>query len=77
MANNYTQSIEDRINDSYASLVGAGVGAGLFLIAVVLGVIFWKSREREEDDEVRMEAEKFQRGRTRGLLLDSKEAESD
>ena len=36
-----------RINDSLTSLLGAGVGAGIILIVVILGVIFWISMERE------------------------------
>ena len=73
MAKNFTKPLEDRIYDSYTSLAGAGVGGGLFLIAVILGVLFWISREREEDEEVRMEAQKFRRDRTRVLLTNAKE----
>ena len=63
----------DRINDSLTSLIGAGCGAGIILIVVIMGVIFWISREREEDEEIRMEAEKFKRVKGRGLLIDPKE----
>ena len=56
---NITQN--NRIHDSLTSLLGAGVGAGIFLIVVILGVIFWIFREREEDEEIRMEAQKFKR----------------
>ena len=73
MTFNTSENVKNNIHDSYASLDGAGVGGGLFLIAVVLGVIFWITREREEDEEARMEAEKFMRGRTRGILVDPKE----
>ena len=67
----------DRINDSLTSLIGAGCGAGIFLIVVILGVIFWISREREEDEEIRMEAEKFKRVKGRGLLVDPNERPID
>ena len=72
---NITQN--NRINDSLTSLLGAGVGAGIFLIVVILGVIFWISRERGEDEEIRMEAEKFKRVKGRGLLIDPKESLGD
>ena len=68
---------EDRINDSLTSLIGAGVGGGIFLMVVILGVIFWMSREREEDEEIRLKAEKFQRVKMRGLLLNPKESPAD
>ena len=42
------------------------------MIVVVIGVIFWISREREEDEEMREEAEKLQRGRRRGNLVQKK-----
>ena len=71
-AKNITQH-SDRINDSLTSLIGAGCGAGIFLIVLILGVIFWISREREEDEEIRLEAEKFKRVKGRGLLIDPKE----
>ena len=73
---NITQH-SDRINDSITSLIGAGCGAGIFLIVVILGVIFWISREREEDEEIRMEAEKFKRVKGRALLIDPKERPTD
>ena len=38
-----------------------------------MGVIFWIFREREEDEEIRLEAEKFKRVKGRGLLIDPKE----
>ena len=69
---NITQN--NRIHDSLTSLLGAGVGAGIFLIVVILGVIFWISRQREEDEEIRMEAEKFKRVKGRGQLIDPKES---
>ena len=65
---------KQRLNDSLTSLIGAGIGGGIFLMVVILGVIFWISREREEDEEVRLEAEKFQRVKMRGLLMDPKES---
>ena len=74
---NVTQSYEDRIYDSFTALVGAGVGGGLFLIAVVLGVIFWISREKEEDEEVRIKAEKVRGDRRRGMLVDPEARPSD
>ena len=37
----------ERIEESYLSLFGVGLGGGLFLIIIVVGVIFWTTRERE------------------------------
>ena len=45
------------------------VGGGLFLLAVMIGVMFWMSREREEDSEIREEAEKLQGERRRRVLI--------
>ena len=67
----------ERVNDSLTSLIGAGVGAGIFLMVVVMGVVFWISRERDEDEVVRMEAEKYQRVKRGGLLVDPKESQKD
>ena len=64
----------DRVNDSLTSLLGAGCGAGIFLIVVIPGVIFWISREREEDEEIRMDAEKFKRVKVKELLIDPKKS---
>ena len=50
-------------------LTGVAIGGGLFLIVVFIGVIFWISREREEDQEIREEAEKMQGGRRRVNLV--------
>ena len=77
IAPNATEILQNRLSDSYVSLAGAGIGGGLFLIVVVLGVIFWISKEREEDEEVRVEAERFIRGRTRGAVLELKEIPFD
>ena len=70
---NITQH-SDRINDSLTSLIGAGCGAEIFLIVVILGVIFWISRQREEDEEIRMEAERFKIVKGRGKLEESKKS---
>ena len=73
----YEQNIthhDNRINDSLTSLLGAGVGAGIFLIVVILGVIFWIFMEREEDEEIRMDAEKFKRVKGKELLIDPKKS---
>ena len=66
---NITLVLQDSLRDSYVSLVGAGIGGGLFLLVLILGVIFWLSKERDEDDEIRLEAEQFRRGRSGGRLL--------
>ena len=42
------------------------------MIVVFIGVIFWISREREEDEEMREEAGKLQRGRRKGHLVKNK-----
>ena len=55
--------VSKRLAESYASLLGVGLGGGLFLVVVVAGVIFWISRERAEDQLVAEEAEKLQEGR--------------
>ena len=49
--------------------LGVAVGGGLFLLAVLIGVMFWMSREREEDTEIREEAEKLQGERRRRVLI--------
>ena len=35
--------------DSLTSLLGVALGGGLFLVVVIIGVLVWVSREREED----------------------------
>ena len=63
-----------RVAESYTSLLGAGMGGGLFLVVVMAGVVFWISRERAEDQETALEAEKLQEGRRkgRGFSLDER-----
>ena len=48
---------------------GVAVGGGLFLVVVLAGVIFWISREREEDHERRELAELLHRGRRKRFLI--------
>ena len=63
---------QQRLTESYLSLFGVGIGGGLFLIIIVAGIIFWISKEREEDNEAMEAAEKVQenRRRARGISLD-------
>ena len=75
--NNTTRSIrllqQKRATDSLLSVLGVCVGGGLFLVVVFVGVICWVSKERREDEEMRKEAEKFVRGRARGVVIDVRE----
>ena len=63
-----------RVAESYTSLLGAGLGGGLFLVVVMAGVMFWISRERTEDHDIAEEAEKLQEARRkgRGFSLDER-----
>ena len=70
---------EEKIDEFSTSLFGVCIGGGLFLFIVILGVIFWISRERKEDEETRLEAERFRsrrggRGRSKMMLLGIDEA---
>ena len=67
-------SFSNRVAESYASLLGAGLGGGLFLVVVMAGVVFWISRERAEDQDMAEEAEKLQdaRRKGRGFSLDER-----
>ena len=54
-------------------MFGVGIGAGLFLIIIIAGIIFWISKERNEDHEVSEQAGKVQenrRRRARGISMD-------
>ena len=44
------------------------MGGGLFLTVLVVGVLIWISREREEDEEVMEEAQKLQGSQRRRNL---------
>ena len=59
-------SFSRRVAESYTSLLGAGLGGGLFLAVVTVGVVIWFSRERAEDQDIAEEAEKFQEARRKG-----------
>ena len=48
---------------------GVAVGGGLFLLSVMIGVIFWMSREREVDFRRREEAELLQGKRRKNFLI--------
>ena len=50
---------------------GVAIGGGLFLIIVMIGVIFWISRELDLDQEMREEAEKLQGSRRRRNLVEN------
>ena len=63
------RAVSKRVAESYASLLGVGLGGGLFIMVVMAGVIFWISRERAEDEQVAEEAEKFHEGRRRGRAI--------
>ena len=76
-AKQIAQDNRDRVNESLASLIGCGVGAGVFLMIVILGVVFWISQERDEDEVVRMEAAKCERGKRGGLLIEPVEKQED
>ena len=45
------------------------MGGGLFLLVVLVGVLFWISREREEDHERREQAELLNRGRRKRFII--------
>ena len=62
-------SLKHHMSVETLHLTGVAIGGGLFLIVVFIGVIFWISREREEDQEIREEAEKMQGGRRRVNLV--------
>ena len=57
-----------KAEESITSLIGVAVGGGLFLTVLVVGVLIWISREREEDEEVMEEAQKLQGSRRRRNL---------
>ena len=59
-------SFSRRVAESYTSLLGAGLGGGLFLLVIMAGVVFWFSRERAVDQDIAEEAEKFQEARRKG-----------
>ena len=57
-----------KAEESITSLIGVAVGGGLFLTVLMVGVLIWISREREEDEEVMEEAQKLQGSRRRRNL---------
>ena len=67
-------SFSRRVAESYTSLLGAGLGGGLFLVVVMAGVVFWFSRERAVDQNIAEEAEKFQEARRKaqGFYVDER-----
>ena len=57
-----------KAEESITSLIGVAVGGGLFLTVLMVGVLIWISREREEDEEVMEEAQKLQGSQRRRNL---------
>ena len=61
-------------------MFGVGIGAGLFLIIIIAGIIFWISKERNEDHEVSEQAGKVQenrRRRARGISMDGRKQQEE
>ena len=58
-----------KAEESITSLIGVAVGGGLFLTVLMVGVMIWFTREREEDEEVMEEAQKLQGSRRRRNLV--------
>ena len=58
-----------KAEESITSLIGVAVGGGLFLTVLMVGVMIWITREREEDEEVMEEAQKLQGSRRRRNLV--------
>ena len=58
-----------KAEESITSLIGVAVGGGLFLTVLMVGVMIWITREREEDEEVMEEAQKLQGSRRRKNLV--------
>ena len=46
---------DGRMNNSLTSLIGTGVGASVFLMVVMLGVVFWVTREKDVGKPVKIE----------------------